>query len=154
MSDDLKITDEIAIRAPRGAVFRALTDPDELGGWLATSAESDPRTGGSFRYAFEFDDVSQNNEQAGTYSKVEPDRRVALPWRFPFSPKATTVEYVLNESDGETRVTFTHSGFESGEPWDSARARFGPGWRSFLEGLKTWVEERTPSRPLGIKGRS
>ena len=153
MSDDLKITDAIAIRAPRAAVFRALTEPDELGGWMATSAESDPRPGGRFRYVFEFDDPAQNNEQAGTYIEVERDLRVALPWRFPFSPKATTVEYRLDESDGETRVSFTHSGFESGEPWDSARARFGPGWRAFLESLKRWVEERRPSRPLGIKGR-
>jgi uncharacterized protein YndB with AHSA1/START domain len=153
MSDELKITDAIGIRAPRAAVFRALTDPAELGGWLATTAESDPRTGGAFRYVFEFDDAAQNNQQAGTYIAIEPEQRVALPWRFPFSPKATTVEYRLDESDGETRVGFTHSGFESGEPWDSARARFGPGWRAFLEGLKTWVEDRTPSRPLGIKGR-
>jgi uncharacterized protein YndB with AHSA1/START domain len=154
MSDDLTITDAIVIRAPRSAVFRALTDANELDRWMATTADSDPRTGGQFRYVFEFDDPAQNNEQAGTYIEVETDHRVVLPWRFPFSPKATTVEYLLEGSDDETRLSFTHSGFESGEPWDSARARFGPGWRAFLEALKHWVEVRSPGRPLGIKGSS
>jgi uncharacterized protein YndB with AHSA1/START domain len=152
MPDDLMITDAIEIGAPRAAVFRALTDADELAMWMATTAESDPRPGGRFRYAFEFADAAQNNEQAGEYVAVDPDERVSLPWRFPFSPKATTVEYRLSESGDTTTVNFRHTGFESGEPWDSARARFGPGWRAFLEALKHWVEERTPGRPLGIRG--
>jgi uncharacterized protein YndB with AHSA1/START domain len=154
MTDGPTITDVILIQAPRAAVFRALTDPEELGQWMATTAESDPRSGGRFRYAFEFEDAAQNNEQAGEYLDVETDRRIVLPWRFPFSPKATTVEYVLDDEADATRVSFTHSGFETGEPWDSARARFGPGWRAFLESLKQWVEKRTASRPLGIKGAS
>ena len=152
MPDDLTITDAIVIRAPRATVFRALTDASELAQWMATSAESDPRQGGQFRYVFEFDDPSQNNEQAGEYLEIVPDERVRLPWRFPFSPKATTVDYALDGDGSETTVGFTHSGFEGGEPWDTARARFGPGWRAFLEALKHWVEDRTPGRPLGIKG--
>jgi uncharacterized protein YndB with AHSA1/START domain len=152
MPDEPMITDAIEIRAPREAVFRALTDADQLAMWMATTAESDPRAGGRFRYTFEFDDAAQNNEQSGEYLAVEPGERVALPWRFPFSPKATTVEYRLEATADTTRVSFSHRGFERGEPWDGARARFGPGWRAFLEGLKRWVEERTPSRPLGIRG--
>lgn len=151
MPDDLTITDGIEIRAPRAAVFRALTDAEELGQWMATAAESDPRAGGAFRYVFEFDDPAQNNEQAGEYVEVVPDRWVVLPWRFPFSPKATTVEYDLDGAGSNTRLSFTHRGFESGEPWDTARARFGPGWRAFLESLKRWVEDRNPGRPIGIK---
>jgi uncharacterized protein YndB with AHSA1/START domain len=154
MSADLRITDSIEIQAPPGTVFRALTDAGELAQWMATTAESDPRGGGRFRYAFEFDDPAQNNEQAGSYIEVEPDRSVVLPWRFPFSPKETVVEYRLEGTNGRTQLSFTHSGFESGEPWDSARARFGPGWQAFLEALKRWVEERSPGRPLGIKGPS
>ena len=152
MSDDLTITDAIEIQAPRASVFHALTDANELAQWMATTAESDPRAGGQFRYIFEFEDPSQDNEQAGSYVAVERDRRVVLPWRFPFSSKATTVEYVLDGTLNRTTVGFTHSGLESGEPWDTARTRFGPGWRAFLEALKRWVEEREPSRPLGIRG--
>jgi uncharacterized protein YndB with AHSA1/START domain len=89
----------------------------------------------------EFEDPAQNNEQAGEYLAVEPDRRLALPWTFPFSDRQTTVEYRLEGSGGGTKVEFAHSGFESGEPWDTARERFTGGWRMFLEGLKRYVED-------------
>ena len=148
MSD---IRDSIRISAPREEVFRALTEPDRLESWLATSVESDPRTGGQFRYSFEFEDASQNNVQEGEYLEVVPGRRVSLPWVFPFSPKQTQVEYVLSGDGGETEVAFRHSGFESGEPWDGARERFVGGWRTVLEGLKAHVEDGSHARPFGMK---
>jgi uncharacterized protein YndB with AHSA1/START domain len=152
MPDAPPIEDHVRIDATQAAVFRALTDPDELGSWMATRAESDPRDGGSFEYVFEFADAPQNNAQRGEYIAVEPDRRVALPWMFPFSDKATTVEYRLDGNAGSTDVHFRHSGFETGEPWDSARERFAGGWHAFLESLKSWVETGADARPLGIKG--
>jgi hypothetical protein len=62
------------------------------------------------------------------------------------------VTYELSGDDTTTEVRFTHTGFEEGEPWDSARARFGPGWRAFLEALKQYVETGEENRPLGILG--
>jgi uncharacterized protein YndB with AHSA1/START domain len=154
MSEPTAIEDAIRILAPRDEVFRALTEPERLERWMATSVESEPRTGGRFRYSFEFDDASQNNVQEGEYLEVILDRRLALPWVFPFSPKQTRVEYALEDEGAETRVAFRHSGFDSGEPWDQARERFTGGWRMFLEGLKAYVEGGADARPLGIKGSS
>ena len=144
------ITDEITIEAHPGEVSRALTEADALEHWMATSVESDARTGGRFRYAFEFEDPSQNNVQEGTYGTVEDDR-VELPWRFPFADKQTTVSYELTGEDGSTRVAFRHGGFEEGEPWDGAYERFTGGWRMFLEGLKRYVETGDSSLPFGMK---
>jgi uncharacterized protein YndB with AHSA1/START domain len=62
------------------------------------------------------------------------------------------VTYELSGDGTTTEVRFTHTGFEEGEPWDSARARFGPGWRAFLEALKQYVETGEENRPLGILG--
>jgi uncharacterized protein YndB with AHSA1/START domain len=145
------IEDRIRIGAPRSAVFKALTDATALGSWMASKAESEPRQGGHFKYVFEFEDATQNNTQEGEYLAVEVDRRVALPWTFSFSPKQTTVEYELDGNGDETDVRFRHSGFETGEPWDSVRERFAGGWHAFLESLKSWVETGAESRPLGIK---
>lgn len=147
------IEDSIAIDATRSEVFNALTDARELEQWLATRAESDPRDGGRFRYVFEFDDPAQNNQQEGAYATVEPDRRLVLPWVFPFSDKETTVEYELAGDGGETVVRFTHAGFEAGGPWAVARERFAGGWRAFLEALKARVEQGGEHRPLGVRGR-
>jgi uncharacterized protein YndB with AHSA1/START domain len=152
VTDHTAIEDSIRISAPRGDVFRALTESERLERWMASSAESEPRTGGRFRYSFEFDDASQNNAQEGDYLEVVPDQRVALPWVFPFSPKQTRVEYTLDDNGGETEVTFRHTGFDTGEPWDQARERFTGGWRMFLEGLKTYVEQGIDARPFGMKG--
>jgi uncharacterized protein YndB with AHSA1/START domain len=148
------IRDEITIAAPPERVFRALTEADALEHWMASAVESDARTGGRFRYAFEFDDTSQNNVQQGEYLAVEDGRRVALPWFFPFSDKRTTVEYALSPRGDETSVAFSHAGFEEGEPWDGAYERFTGGWQVFLESLKRYVETGAASLPLGIKSRA
>jgi uncharacterized protein YndB with AHSA1/START domain len=147
------IQDEITIAAPPEDVFRALTDADALERWMATKVESDARTGGRFHYEFEFDDPSQNNAQEGEYAAVEEGRRVALPWRFPFSKKETTVEYSLSRTGDGTSVEFSHAGFDEGEPWDGAYERFTGGWRMFLEALKSNVETGAAALPLGIRSR-
>jgi uncharacterized protein YndB with AHSA1/START domain len=152
MNDSIEAT--IRIEAPASEVFEALTEPERLRGWMATDAESDPRTGGHFRYSFEFDDASQNNVQEGEYLEVVRDQVVALPWLFPFSSKQTRVEYTLQAAGAATVVSFRHSGLEEGEPWEQARERFVGGWRMFLEGLKTHVEQGVDARPLGMKGSS
>ena len=148
------IQDSITIQAQRSEVFRALTEPERLQRWMATEAESDPRTGGRFRYSFEFEDASQDNAQQGEYIEVVPDRRLVLPWVFPFSPKETRVEYTLTGDGDETEVAFSHSGFEDGEPWRQARERFVAGWRMFLEGLKAHVEQGADGHPFGMKARA
>lgn len=147
------IENSVAVSAPTDSVFRALTEPEALESWLATKVESDARTGGRFRYEFEFDDPAQNNVQQGEYLVVEDQSRVVLPWVFPFSPKQTTVAYELEPEDSGTRVNFTHSGFEQGEPWDGVYERFTGGWQMFLEGLKSYVETGASSLPFGMRSR-
>jgi uncharacterized protein YndB with AHSA1/START domain len=145
------IQSSVTVDADAESVFRALTEPEALEHWLATNVESDARTGGHFRYEFEFDDPAQNNVQEGEYVAVEDSSRVALPWTFGFSPKQTTVEYTLSPEDGATRVDFTHSGFEEGEPWDGVFDRFTGGWQMFLGGLKSYVETGASSLPMGMR---
>jgi uncharacterized protein YndB with AHSA1/START domain len=153
MTDPSAIEDSITISAPRKEVFRALTEPERLERWMATSVQSEPRTGGHFRYSFEFEDASQNNAQEGEYLEVVSDEKLVLPWLFPFSPKETRVAYTLTGKGDATEVAFRHSGFERGEPWDQARDRFVGGWRMFLEGLKAHVEEGVDARPFGMRGK-
>jgi uncharacterized protein YndB with AHSA1/START domain len=151
---DRTIKTSVAIDAPTESVFRALTEADALEHWLATKVESEAKTGGRFRYEFEFDDPAQNNVQEGEYLAVEDSSRVTVPWRFPFSPKHTTVDYVVSGEGAGARVDFTHSGFEEGEPWDGAYERFTGGWELFLQGLKTYVETGAASLPFGMRTRA
>lgn len=147
------IQTSVTVEAPPEVVFRALTEPDALEHWLATKVESDANTGGRFRYEFEFDDPAQNNVQEGQYIVVDAPTRLSLPWTFGFSPKQTTVEYALRPENGATRVDFTHSGFEEGDPWDGVYERFTGGWQMFLASLKSYAETGAPSLPLRIRSR-
>ena len=54
--------------APRERVWRALTDPDELAGWLAP-AEIDMRVGGSVVLRFE------DGDERGTITELREPRR-------------------------------------------------------------------------------
>lgn len=148
-----EIQQTTTIAAAPERVFRAVTDAEALEQWMATNVESDARTGGRFRYEFEFEDPAQNNTQEGEYQVVEVGRRVVLPWVFPFSPKRTTVEYALTSEGNGTRVDFTHAGFEDGEPWDGAYQSFTGGWTMFLEGLKRYAETGASGLPFGMKSR-
>jgi uncharacterized protein YndB with AHSA1/START domain len=150
---DRAIQSSVTVDAGSDTVFRALTEPEALEHWLATNVESDPRTGGHFRYQFEFDDPTQNNVQEGEYLAVDQPSRVALPWTFGFSPRQTTVEYALRPEDGGTRVDFMHDGFEEGEQWDGAYERFSGGWQMFLGALKSYVETGASSLPMGMRSR-
>jgi uncharacterized protein YndB with AHSA1/START domain len=73
------ITKQIAAQPER--VFRALTDADELGRWFASTAESDPHTGGE--YVLRFD---------GQFGE-------------------TTAEFVLKPGGSGTDVRLHHSGW-------------------------------------------
>src|SRR5918994_541661 len=95
--------------ASPSAVFRALTDAGELSRWWTTAAESDPRTGGSFSYRFEFEDPSRNHTYEGAYHEVVADERVSYPWYAAVGE--TTVEISLRPSGDGTHLTLTHSGW-------------------------------------------
>jgi uncharacterized protein YndB with AHSA1/START domain len=142
------------IEAPPEAVFRALTDADELPRWFPSAAESDPRTGGRFSYRFQFDDASRNHTYAGEYEDVIAVERVRYPWRGELGE--TTVELRLAPADGATQVTLSHTGWGEGEEWDAARAMHEEGWAFFLANLKTYLERGEDARAsaLGMKTRT
>lgn len=142
---------ETTIDVPSDTVFRALTDGGELARWFPSSAESDPRTGGSFSYRFEFDDASRNHTYSGEYLDVTPGERVRYPWQTGLGP--TEVEFRLEPADGGTRVRLMHSGWGEGGDWDDSVEMHRQGWGAFLANLKAYVErgEDTRATVLGMK---
>src|SRR5918994_5804355 len=107
--------------ASPSAVFRALTDAGELSRWWTTTAESDPRTGGSFSYRFEFEDQARNHTYEGAYHEVVEGERISYPWHAAVGE--TRVDVSVRPNGGGTRLTLTHSRLgndaeadEAGEP--------------------------------------
>jgi uncharacterized protein YndB with AHSA1/START domain len=139
------------IDAPPEKVFRALTDADELARWFPSSAESDPRTGGSYSLRFEFDDASRNHTYSGEYLEIASGEKVRYPWQTSLGP--TEVEFRLEPANGGTRVQLSHSGWGSGGEWDESVEMHRQGWAGFLENLKTYLERGEDNRGamMGMK---
>jgi uncharacterized protein YndB with AHSA1/START domain len=140
------------VAAAPGAVFRALTDADELARWFPSSAESEPRTGGRFTYRFEFDDASRNHTYSGAYHEVTSDERVSYPWQGRLG--TTRVDFTLTPSDEGTHVKLVHSGWGKGADWDEAVEMHRQGWGAFLDNLKSYLETGEDRRSMVLEMRT
>lgn len=106
--------------------FALITQPDRLRRWQVITARVDLRAGGEYRWT-----VIPGNSAAGTFTEVEPGRRVVFTWGWEGSaelpPGASTVIITLEPATGGTMVHLTHEGL-SGEQ----EASHGAGWTHYL----------------------
>lgn len=143
------------IAAPREAVFRAWTEPEELKRWwgvadgyLTPIAEVDLRVGGRYRLGMQAPDVDSPRVCTGTYREVTPPAKLVYTWAWepPPSPAGadlpdyaramvdmgeTVVTVEFNDLGGSTEVVLTHEGF----PDQGTRDMHGEGWAGCLTQL-------------------
>jgi uncharacterized protein YndB with AHSA1/START domain len=112
---------ERRLAAPRERVWRALTDPKELAGWLAPTLV-EPRVGGSI--VIQFDD----GEARGTITEIREPEVIAYTWRE--GDTDSLLRFELAPDAGGTRLTLRHT-FEE----EADLAGFGAGWHQHLERL-------------------
>ena len=131
------VVTSIRIEAPPDAVFRFFVDPDRLMRWMGTEADIDPTPGGRFRVNVNGDDVAM-----GAYTVVDPPRRVAFTWGWDgndgIPPGSSTVTVDLDEVDGGTELTLTHSGL----PDEDAARQHLQGWTHYVGRLAAAGEGR------------
>lgn len=127
----------VVIRAPRAAVWRALTDPElTVRYWGGTRIESDWRVGSFVRYWREGALTDEHVVLA-----VEPGVSFATTFRPLFAELAqepgSRVAIALEERGGETRLILRHDGFPSGSRVYLACRE---GWPRILAELKSLLE--------------
>jgi uncharacterized protein YndB with AHSA1/START domain len=154
----------LGIRAPAAAVFQALTDAAELERWFPTSAETDPRPEGAYRFRFETADAPQQGHvREGVFVDVHPPKRVAYTWRAPLpgSPEGgeapeTRVQFTLAEKAGVTELVLTHSGFGYGPAWDRSFESHAEGWGFYVVNLRDHLERGVDRRAqaLGLRTKT
>jgi uncharacterized protein YndB with AHSA1/START domain len=96
----------------REEVFAAWLDPASLATWMCpgatrSTAQVDPRVGGSFRVVM--DHADEQVEHTGTYLAIEPPARLSFTWISPYTdmlPSVVTVEF--HERADATEVVLTH----------------------------------------------
>jgi len=123
--EGMEVLFERRLEASRGRVWRALTSPRELAGWLAP-AEIDLRVGGSVVLKFE------DGDERGTITELREPEVLAYTWN---EGKTDSVVRFELEADGDgTRLTLRHT-FEG----DVDFASYGGGWHHHLEQLMAQV---------------
>ena len=131
----IRISQHVA--APRAAVWRAWTDPDELAAWFwppswQATAEFDAQPGGRWRLA----SVTAGMAVGGDVAAVEPETRLVFTWRWEGEAEETLVTVTLQDADGGTGVEGTdveivHERFADEE----SRSGHEQGWRDCLARL-------------------
>jgi uncharacterized protein YndB with AHSA1/START domain len=122
---------------PVGAVWSAITDPDQLEQWFPTTVEwSELAPGASIRFRFAEPDVPEMTGEV---------REVSAPARFVFTWGDDELRFELNpiESGAACRLAFT-------VVLDAAdkAARDGAGWEACLDALGLVAGGQRPPRPL------
>lgn len=116
-----------------GAVFDAWTDPSQLTRWYGPNPQMPLEFHGSVSPGGDYTLTMGGEYTArGTYSAVEGPHLLEFTWAWDHEPLAETVVRVQIDrtADGTTRLTLTHSGFDSAddaaghqEGWDLALNR-------------------------------
>lgn len=94
------VTRELHMPAPPEEVWRALTDPAEMAGWLAEEAEIDLRPGGDLSLR-----SAGGDERSGWVEEVDAERRLVYWWSAGEEDEPTRVELDLQPEDEGTRLT-------------------------------------------------
>lgn len=131
---------EIAIDASAEAVWRAISEADEVVRWYVQSAEIDGREGGLYRVSW-----GEGMDGTSRIEAFEPGRRLRLAHEpMPGSPEIETGpivdEWVIATEGGRTVLRLVTSGIPETEDWDWFYEGTKRGWTIFLLTLKQYLE--------------
>jgi uncharacterized protein YndB with AHSA1/START domain len=132
----------IEIAAPVGAVWRALTDADELIRWFPLEARITPGQGGSVWMRWDDSETMEDRIE-----RWEPERRLrhvgkAGPW------SRIATDYYLEGKGGTTVLRVVSSGFGGEDDPDEVIRGFGFGWDFELRGLRHYLERHLGRRRI------
>jgi uncharacterized protein YndB with AHSA1/START domain len=133
---------EVIVKAPRSAVWRALTDPEQVRSWMVgTTLTTDWQVGSPITWQGEMD--GRPYEDKGEVLEVEEQSRLRVTHYSPLLGKEDrpenyhTVTWTLTPTrDGRTTVALEQDGNDSQEQAD----QFSQNWQQMLEALKQTAE--------------
>jgi uncharacterized protein YndB with AHSA1/START domain len=127
--------------APPEKVFSAWTDPEKVKRWMgpgevkALRVESDPRTGGRYRWLMQ-SPSGEEHDVSGVYREVVPGRKLVFTWAWKSTPERESLVTVDIKPDGAGSVmTLTHEQFFD----DEARDRHNQGWTGAMDKLGSYL---------------
>lgn len=133
---------QIEINAPVEAVWKALTEAEEITRWFAPEARTKPGVGGHIWMSWGPPWEGENKIEIW-----EPNRHLRTSWPFgppqaegEAAPVPLTVDYYLESRGGKTVLRLVHSGFGFGAAWDQEFDGVNRGWGYELRSLRHYLE--------------
>jgi uncharacterized protein YndB with AHSA1/START domain len=150
-------THEIAIDASEEAVWKAITDGEELTRWFVDAAKVEPGVGGSFRLSW------GGAETGGSRIDVwEPNQRLRVTLK-PFemgkakydASMAIVEEYTIERRDGKTVLRLVESGVPNNPDWDGFYDGTNAGWPQFFRTMRHYLEHHAgkPRTTITVVGK-
>jgi uncharacterized protein YndB with AHSA1/START domain len=126
---------ELEISAPIEAVWKALTDGDEMTRWFPLEARVEPGEGGSVYMSWKND-----FDATSPITAWEENRHFATAWEMEHLPSPLVVDYYLETKGGKTVLRLVHSGFPTDETWENFYQSVRHGWAFELRSLRHYLE--------------
>lgn len=146
---------EIELDAPVEAVWKALSEGEEISRWFSFEASVDPPgPGGNVWVSW-----GESWEGDSRIDVWEPGKRLRLvnlsSDEEPSSDSPVAVDYILEGRGGKTVLRVVHSGFGFGEPWDDYYDSISRGWQVFLRLLDYYLTRHrgAPRRVAYVEAR-
>jgi uncharacterized protein YndB with AHSA1/START domain len=161
-SDTRGVDARMEIDAPVDAVWKALTDAEELTQWFPLEARVEPGVGGSVLWSW-----GPSQEWQNEIEIWEPQKRLRLVERVPAprggaaSPDVPATEpamlvrdFHLEAGESGTVLRLVHSGFGRGADWNGMFDGVRRGWSFELRGLRHYLEHHRGRRRTMVWLRS
>lgn len=150
MSEPLIVISSISINAPAAKVWGALVNPAQTKKYMfGCETVSDWQVGSPLIWQMEYEGKPFIPVK-GNIVAIQPNRQLVYTVIDPHNPAIAdipenylTVEYALEETNGQTTLTVTQSGFEhaaEGEKRYKDTYNNGEGWNPILVQIKELVE--------------
>ena len=132
----------LEINAPVEAVWKALTDPEEIARWFSPRAQVKPGVGGTIRWTWDetidwesrIEIWEADRHLRAVYDKPPLSPDVAL------GPALLAMDFTLEARAGTTVLRLVHSGFGQGSDWDEEYDGVRRGWGYELGSLRHYLE--------------
>jgi uncharacterized protein YndB with AHSA1/START domain len=136
MSKTRSVEKTIQVRADRKAVWKALTEGEQIARWFAPEARSTPGKDGRIIVSW-----GPGMEAESRISVWEPERHLqTLPGQKSEAGVALTLDYYLEGEGGSTTLRLVHSGFVAEAAWDEEYDSYERGWAIFMLNLKHYLD--------------
>lgn len=157
-----RIETSIELNAPVEAVWKALTDAEELTNWFPPFAEVKPGLGGHIRFAWD-----EKQDWTSPIGVWEPNKHLQVVWIAAtppekaeqarkdgsYAPFPIAVDYYLQGKGATTVLRLVHSGFSTDAAWDDQYDGTIRGWAFELRGLKHYLDHHHGIRRVVVHAK-